>query len=73
MARTGEPHLLTKTSYTRLREAVGTGKWHDFAMKRVFIAFGVFAVGFALLNVLPDADLLPSGVRAVLDDFATVW
>jgi hypothetical protein len=42
-------------------------------MKRVFMAFGVFAVGFALLNVIPDADLLPSGVRAVLDDFATVW
>ncbi len=73
MARTGEPHLPTKTPYTRFREAAGTRKWHDSAMKRVFIAFGVFAVGFALLNVVPDADLVPSGVRAVLDEIATVW
>jgi hypothetical protein len=42
-------------------------------MKSLFIAFGVFAIGFAILSVTPGADLIPSGVRAVLDDVATVW
>jgi hypothetical protein len=73
MARAAGPHLRTKTPYTRIREAAATRKWHDSAMKSVFIACGVFAVGVAILSVVPDADLLPSGVRAVLDDVATAW
>lgn len=72
-ARRAEPHLLTKTPYTRLREAAGPRKWHDSAMKNAVIAFGLFAIGFAILSVIPDADLIPSGVRAVLDDVAAVW
>jgi hypothetical protein len=42
-------------------------------MKNAVIAFGLFAIGFAILSVIPDADLIPSGVRAVLDDVAAVW
>ena len=71
--RRAEPHLLTKTPYTRLREAAGTRTWHDSAMKNAVIAIGLFAIGFVILSVIPDADLIPSGVRAVLDDVAAVW
>jgi len=42
-------------------------------MKSLFIAFSLFAVGFAILSVTPDADLIPTGVRAVLDEVETVW
>lgn len=42
-------------------------------MKKLFIAFGVFAIGVAVLSVIPDTELVPSGVRAVLDDVATIW
>ena len=41
-------------------------------MKRVFIAFGAFAVWITLLSVVPDADLLPPAVSAILDDLGTV-
>lgn len=42
-------------------------------MKSLFIAFGVFAVGFAILTLTPGVDLIPSGVRAVFDEVETVW
>ncbi len=42
-------------------------------MKNFFIAFGVFAIGVAVLSVLPGTDLVPPGVRAVLDDVAAIW
>lgn len=42
-------------------------------MKNLFIALGVLAIGVAFLIVIPDTDLVPPGVRAVLDDVATIW
>jgi len=42
-------------------------------MKNFVIAFGVFAVGIVVLSVIPDTDLVPPGVRAVLDDVASIW
>jgi len=42
-------------------------------MKTVLIACGVFLVGFALLTGASDADIVPGGVRQVLDDVASIW
>ena len=42
-------------------------------MKPVFIAVGLFLAGAVLIDAIPEADLLPSGVRAVLEDVASIW
>jgi len=42
-------------------------------MKTALVACGVFLVAFALLAVVPDADIVPAGVRRVLDDVAGIW
>ena len=42
-------------------------------MKSLLIACGVFAIGLAVLSAVPDADLLPQGVKTVLSEVAGVW
>lgn len=62
-----------QAAYTRLMEAAGGLRWHASAMKPVFIAVGLFLAGAVLIDAIPEADLLPSGVRAVLEDVASIW
>lgn len=59
--------------YACLGEAANASRWHDVVMKTLVIACGLFAAGFAMLVVLSGADLVPAGVRAILDDVAAVW
>jgi hypothetical protein len=42
-------------------------------MKTVLTAGMVFLAGMALLAITPDADIVPTGVRSVLDEIAGVW
>jgi hypothetical protein len=42
-------------------------------MKTLLTAGIVFLAGVALLWVIPDADIVPTGVRAVLDEIAGIW
>ncbi len=42
-------------------------------MKTLLTAGIVFLVGMALLVVTADADIVPAGVRAVLDDVDRIW
>ncbi len=42
-------------------------------MKATLLACGVILVGLALLATLSGTDLVPSGVRAVLDDVTNIW
>jgi hypothetical protein len=43
-------------------------------MKTTLLTAGtVFLVGMALLGVTADADIVPAGVRAVLDEIAGIW
>jgi hypothetical protein len=42
-------------------------------MKTLLTAGIVFLVGVALLQIVPDADIVPTGVRAVLDDVDRIW
>ncbi|HEX9770812.1 MAG TPA: hypothetical protein VGA50_16695 [Kiloniellales bacterium] len=42
-------------------------------MKNLLVAVGVFLIGVVLINVVPTVDLVPDGVRAVLDEVAGIW
>ena len=42
-------------------------------MKILLTAGIVLFVGVALLGVIPDANIVPTGVRAVLDDVDNIW
>ncbi len=42
-------------------------------MKTLLTAVIVFLAGMALIGVIPDADIVPTGVRAVLDDVNGIW
>jgi hypothetical protein len=59
-----------QTPYSELGEAASRQDWQNPAMKSLLIAGFVFLAGVALLQVVPDADLVPTGVRAVLDEIA---
>lgn len=62
-----------QTTHSRLREAAGTSPWHDSVMKTVLMAACVFLLGFALIDAIPGTDLVPTGVRTVLDEVAGIW
>jgi len=42
-------------------------------MKALLTASVVFFAGVILLQIIPDADLVPDGVRAVLNDVDNIW
>jgi len=42
-------------------------------MKSLLTAGVVFLVGVALLGVIPGADIIPTGVRAVMDEMSGIW
>ncbi len=62
-----------QTPYSQLGEALRTQGWQNPVMKTLLTAGIVFLVGVALLGVIPDADIVPTGVRAVLDDVDSIW
>ncbi len=62
-----------QTPYSQLGEASRTQDWQNSAMKSLFTAGIVFLLGAALLAIIPDADIVPTGVRAVLDDVDNIW
>ena len=70
--RTVASHLV-QTPYSQLGEASRTQGWQNPAMKTLLTAGIVFLVGVALLGVIPDADIVPTGARAVLDDVSSNW
>jgi hypothetical protein len=47
--------------------------WQHSAMKNMLIALGVFLIGVLLIHAIPGVDLVPDGVRAVLDEVASIW
>ena len=65
--------LFLKTPYPQLGEAPRTQDWQNPAMKSLLTAGIVFLLGAALLAIIPDADIVPTGVRAVLDDVDNIW
>jgi hypothetical protein len=42
-------------------------------MKTLLTAGIIFLAGVALLGVIPDADIVPTGVRAVLNNVDSIW
>jgi hypothetical protein len=42
-------------------------------MRPVLLAIGIFLIGLALIGAIPQADLVPGGVRTVLQDVASIW
>jgi hypothetical protein len=42
-------------------------------MKTLLTAVIVLLVGVGLLGVIPDANIVPTGVKAVLDDVDNIW
>ncbi len=62
-----------QTPYSRLGEASRRQDWQNPAMKTLLTAGIVFLAGVALLWVIPDADIVPTGVSAVLDDVNSIW
>lgn len=62
-----------QSPYACLGEAAVTARWQNVVMKSLFIACGLFAAGFVMIAVLPGTDLVPAGVRAILDDVGAVW
>jgi len=42
-------------------------------MKNLLTAGIVFLAGVALLQIIPDADIVPTGGRAVLDSINSIW
>ena len=59
--------------YSQLGEAPRTQDWQNPAMRTLLIAGMVFLAGIVLLQIIPDADIVPPGVRAVLDEMAGIW
>ncbi len=64
---------MMQTCYSRLRLSAGATAWHHSAMKNMLVALAVFLIGAGLIHALPGVDLVPDGVRAVLDEVASVW
>ncbi len=69
----GGAFLLVQTPYSQLGEASRTQDWQNPYMKALLTAGIVLLVGVALIGVIPDADIVPTGVRAVLDDVNSIW
>ena len=42
-------------------------------MKAVAVATAILLLGIVLIDVVAEADLVPSGVRAVMEEVASVW
>lgn len=62
-----------QTPYARLGEALGTRAWQTRAMKTLLTAAIVLFAGAIVIQSVPQTDLVPSGVRAVLDGIAGIW
>ncbi len=62
-----------QTPYSQFGEAFRTQDWQNPAMKTLLTAGIVFLAGVALLWVIPDAEIVPTGVSAVLDDVNSIW
>ena len=69
----GRGFSFVQTPYSQLGEAAEAQYWQNPAMKTLLTAGIVFLAGVALLWVIPDADIVPTGVRAVLDDVNSIW
>ncbi len=61
------------TPYSQFGEASRTQDWQNPVMKSLLTAGIVFLLGAALLAIIPDADIVPTGVRSVLDNVANIW
>ena len=64
---------MVQTPYSELGEAFRTQGWQNPVMKTLLTAVIVLLVGVGLLGVIPDANIVPTGVRAVLDDVNSIW
>jgi hypothetical protein len=62
-----------QTPYSQLGEASRTQDWQNPDMKSLLTAGIVFLLGAALLAIIPDADIVPIGVRAVLNEVDSIW
>ncbi len=69
----GGGFLSVQTPYSQLEEAFRTQDWQNPAMKSLLTAGIVFLLGAALLAIIPDADIVPTGVRAVLNEVDSIW
>ena len=59
--------------YSQLGEASRTQDWQNPTMKSLLTVGIVFLLGAALLAIIPDADIVPTGVRAVLNEVDSIW
>ena len=62
---------MVQTPYSELGEASRMQGWQNPVMKTLLTAVIVLLVGVGLLRVIPDANIVPTGVRAVLDDVSS--
>ncbi len=65
--------LLMQAPYSQLGEAPKAQGWQNPAMKILLTAVIVLLAGVVVLLIIPDADIVPTGVRAVLDAVANIW
>ncbi len=65
--------FLVQTSYSHLGEAFSRQDWQNPAMKSLLTAVIVLLAGVVVLLIIPYADIVPDGVRAVLDKIANIW
>ena len=64
---------MTQTPYSPLGEALAREAWQTRAMKTLLTAAVVLFAGAIFVHSVPQADLVPAGVRAVLDEIAEIW
>ena len=64
---------MVQTPYSRLGEASRTQDWQNPAMKTLLAAVIVLLAAVVLLQIIPYADIVPTGVRDVLDAIAGIW
>ena len=69
----GRGFLLVQTPYSQFGEASRTQDWQNPAMKSLLTAVIVLLAGVVVLLIIPYADIVPDGVRAVLDKIANIW
>lgn len=62
-----------QTPYSRVGEAQKTRGWHTDAMKTLLTAVIVLLGGAMLIHTVPGTELVPTSVRAVLDQIASIW
>lgn len=62
-----------QTPYARLAEASAPEAWQTRAMKTLLTAAIVLFAGAIFVHSVPQSDLVPSGVRAVLDEIGAIW